>query len=204
LIALLAAVNALPGRWFTMSVALLLWVVQVSYGIQWKRSHYVSFAASPVPPLNDTPLETSEKLPIYATGLLNVEGRYQSYSVLPGFYRTFATGEHAVLCLVTARHWLGILSWPADETGMWYAFISPGDIQRLQWGELQFGVTTLPALAITYSLEIPPGPRRKRAEFRQETLYLATPDANDAQRLYIDLLNNLPVEQIETSFPSPQ
>jgi hypothetical protein len=148
-------------------------------------------------------LETSEKLPIYATGLLNVEGRYQQFSALPGFYRTFATGEHAVLCRVPERSWLGLLEWPADETGMWYAFVHPNEIERLTWGNLAFGPTVYPAIAIEYQMELPAGPRRKHAEIRLEELFLATPALHDAQRLYADLLNNLPAETVKISLSPP-
>jgi hypothetical protein len=202
-VAFLAGVGLLPGRWITLTLALLLFVAQIAIGVRYRREHYVTFTSAPLPVLNDTPLEISEKLPIYATGLLSVEGRYQQYSALPGFYRTFATGEHAVLCRVPERTWLGLLSWPAEETGMWYAFINPSDIQRLTWGNLHFGATVHPALAIEYQLEIPPGPRRKKVEIRQELLYLASPNLKDAQRLYIDLLNNLPNDKIVSSLSAP-
>lgn len=198
-IALLAALNALPGRWITMSIALLLWAGQFVLGLRHRKQHYVSFTSAPLPALNHTPLETSEKLPIYATGLLSVEGRYQQYSALPGFYRTFATGEHAVLCLVQERRWLGFLTWPADETGMWYAFVQPTDIQRLTWGNLRFGNKSFPAVAIDYRLEIPPSSRRKEPEIRQETLYLAALEMDDAKRMYVDLLTNLPSEHTVTT-----
>lgn len=196
LIAALAALGALPGRWITMTIALLLWVVQVVISSRHSRQHYVKFIEEPLVTLNGSPLETNEKLPIYATGLLSVEGRYQTFSALPGFYRTFATGEHAILCLVQQRNWMALLSWPADEVGMWYAFIKPGEIQQIRWGVVRFGNNSMPGLAVQYELEIPPGPRRKRAEVRQETLYLATPQVEDAQRIYVDLLNNLPTERV--------
>jgi hypothetical protein len=186
-----------------MSIALLFWVGQIVLGLRYQRQRYITFNAEPAPALNAAPLETSEKLPIYATGLFSVEGRYQQYSALPGFYRTFATGEHAVLCRVQERNWLGLLSWPPEEIGMWYAFIHPTDIEQLTWGNLHFGSTTFPAMAVTYRLEIPAGPRRKKAEIRQETIYLAAPEAQDAQRLYVDLLTNLPADKIVTSLSAP-
>ncbi len=201
--ALLGAANALPGRWITVSIALLLWAGQIWIGMRYRQQRYVTFTKAPLPVLKDSPLEVSEKLPIYATGLLNVEGRYQHFSALPGFYRTFATGEHAILCRVPERNWLGFLRWPAEETGMWYAFVNPSDLEQLAWGSLHFGESSYPALAVEYRLEIPPGPRRKKPEVRKETIYLASPEPRDAQRLYIDLLNNLPAEKIVTSLSAP-
>lgn len=198
-IALLAGLGIIPGRWFTVAISLLLLAGQIALAIRFQKQKYVTFASASLPILNHEPLAISEKLPIYATGLLSVEGRYRAYSALPGFYRTFATGEHAVLCRVPERSWLGVAGWPQDETGMWYAFIHPTDIERITWGNLSFGVTTYPALAVEYRLEIPPSPRRKQPEVRLETIYIAAPDMHDAQRLYVDLLSNLPSEKIGTS-----
>jgi hypothetical protein len=203
-IALFAAGGVLPGRWITMSIALLLWVGQIWIGLRYRQQRYVTFTGAPLPVLNDTPLDVSEKLPVYATGLLSVEGRYQRYSALPGFYRTFATGEHAILCRLQERNWLRLFTWPTEETGMWYAFVNPSDIEQLTWGTLHFGENRHPALAIEYRLELPPGPRRKQAEIRQEILYLASPEPKDAQRLYVDLLNNLPAGKIVTSLSAPK
>ena len=200
IIALLAAVNALPGRWITMSLALLLLIGQIVLSIRTRRQQYITFTPDTVPALVGTPLDTSEKLPIYATGLLNVEGRYRHYTLLPGFYRTFATGEHAILCRLQERKWLGLATWPAEEIGMWYAFVYPSDMTKLSWGNLHFGATTYPAVAIEYRLELAPGPRRKKAEIRPEILYLIAPEPKDAQRLYVDLLNNLPADKIAASF----
>ena len=196
IIALFAIVGLIPGRWITASVALLLFVGQIALNVRHRRQHYVHFEHAPAPPLQDRPLEPNEKLPVYATGLLNVEGRYQTYSALPGFYRTFATGEHAVLCLVQERRWLGLFTWPVEELGMWYAFVNPTEIEQLTWGTLHFGKVAQPALAVQYRLEIPPGPRRKKSEIRQELLYLATPEVGDARRMYVDLLNNLPPDKV--------
>jgi hypothetical protein len=197
-LALLAALGILPGHWITISVALLLWIGQIALMLRYQRQRYVTFSAAPLPVLNDVPLDPTEKLAIYATGLLSVEGRYQQYTVLPGFYRTFATGEHALLCLVQDRKWLGMLNWPPEETGMWYAFINPADIEHLTWGSLRFGANDHPALAVEYRLEIPPGPRRKRTEIRQEMLYLSSPNRQEMQRIFVDLLTNLPADRIVT------
>lgn len=202
LIAAFALLGVLPGRWFSVALALVVWAAQIIIGYRYQHRHYVTFLPRTLPALDEKPLDTTEKISIYATGLFNVEGRYQPYSVLPGFYRTFATGEHAILCRVPERKWLGFLNWPADETGMWYAFVSPADIQRLSWGNLQFGSHALPAIAVEYRLELPPSPRRKKPEIRQETLYLASSQQDDAQRIYVDLANNLPSGNVATSLPS--
>lgn len=196
IIGALAFLEVLPGQWITVSLAVILLVAQIALSVRIRQQQYVSFQGQPLPALTEAPLEINEKLTVYATGLLGVEGRYQRYSVLPGFYRTFATGEHALLCRVPERSWLALFSWPLEESGMWYAFIKPSDVRELTWGVLTFGATTLYAVALNYQLEIPPGPRRKRAELRNELLYIATVEQNAAQCIYVDLLNNLPSDHL--------
>ncbi len=203
-ITILAALGVIPGGWITITLVLLLWGAQIVLGLRYQRQQYVSFASTPLPALTAQPLEIADKLPIFATGLLNVEGRYKRYTLLPGFYRTFATSEHALLCRVQERSWLAMLSWPREDSGMWYAFIHPNDIHRLSWGEIRFGSNTYPAVAVEYQLEIPSTQRRKNAEIRSETVYLACADQDSAQRLYVDLLQNLPADKIITSIPVAQ
>jgi hypothetical protein len=202
-IGITAAIGLIPGQWFTVTVALILLVAQIVWSERIRRRKYVNFHSVPIPPLAQAPLDSTEKLPIYATGLFSVEGRYQHYSALPGFYRTFATGEHAVLCRVTERSWLKLFSWAPEEAGMWYVFVNPEEIEQLAWGKLDFGKTSYPAVAIHYRLELPPGPRRKKSEVRHETLYLATPKIEDAQRLLVDLQVDLPENVRATTYSAP-
>lgn len=196
LVAFLAAIGILPGQWITATILVLLTAGLSILNLRLRRAHYVTFSPVPPPAMDGSPLQTNEKIPIYATGLLGVEGRYQRYTVLPGFYRTFATGEHAILCRLRERTWLGLLTWPLEEAGMWYAFVNPSDIQQLAWGTLGFGSTSMSAIKIEYRLELPPGPRRKRAAIRHETLYVASQQPGDAKRLYLDLRHNLLADKI--------
>ncbi|HXF62658.1 MAG TPA: hypothetical protein VNK95_13635, partial [Caldilineaceae bacterium] len=120
----------------------------------------------------------------------------QRFTWLPGFYRTFATGEHAVLCLVRDRRWGYMAQWPPDEPGMWYAFFEPSVISEVRWGELRFGRNRATALAVAYHLTIP-ATARKREQIRPEVLYLAVQSEADARRLFADLLQHMPA-------PAPQ
>jgi hypothetical protein len=195
----LAILGILPGQWMTAAILLLVLLGLVALSAHIRRAQYVTFAPSAPPSIDELPLQTKEKLSIYATGLFGVEGRHQRYSVLPGFYRTFATGEHALLCLLRERTWLGVCTWPLEETGMWYAFVNPNDIEKLAWGTLSFGPTSMPAVAIEYRLELPPGPRRKRAVIRQETIFVAAQQMVDAKRIYADLRHNLSTDKVLAS-----
>lgn len=193
------ALGALPGRWIGTGLWLLVFMLQVTAGLRERRSDYVTFAPSELPALSGAPLTPAEKLPVHATGLFNVEGKYQRFVWLPGFFRTFATGEHAVLCLVRERRRWFLLSSAPQETGMWYAFVDPGSLQQVRWGTLTFGATASPAIEATYRLTLPPTGRRQQPTIREETLYLAFSAADDGQRIYVDLAQHLP-----QSAPAPE
>lgn len=186
------ATGILPGRWLGTGILLLLAVLLFVVSARQRGQDFVRFTPQPLRLTNRAPLSPQAKLPIYATGILNVEGKYRRYTCVPGIYRTFATGEHATFCLVRARNWLRIANWPADDVGMWYAFVAPASIQRVQWGQLTFGRTLLPAIAIDYWLTLAPGPRRKREQVRLERLYLAFWEVADGEHLLADLLHNVP------------
>jgi hypothetical protein len=185
------ATGILPGRWWGCAFWLLAALAFTMWGARARSADYVTFAPGSAPVLSQT-LQPSDKLSVYATGQFNVEGRYQRFTFLPGFYRTFATGEHALLCLARERKWAALASWPPEEPGMWYAFMMPADIIGLHWGELQFGASHAPAVAIDYRLTIPAGGRRKQDLVRAERLYVAVATQEDGRQLYTDLLQHLP------------
>lgn len=192
LAALVWATGALPGRWWGVAAALTLLLAQIAWGVLVRRRNYVRFTPAPFPPLAAQPLTPPEKLPVYVTGLLTVEGKYQHFTWQPGFYRTFATGEHALLCLVRPRTWLRFATWLPEETGMWYAFIAPDALQELRWGSLTFGANRGDTLAVTYRLEIPPNGRHTQPIIRNETLYITVTDPHHGARIIVDLLHHLP------------
>ncbi len=190
-LALLWLAGALPGRWIGAAACVVLAALLLMAGAMLRRRRYVTFAAATAPALDAAPLPPQEKLPIYATGLLSVEGKARPFTFLPGFYRTFATGEHAVLCRAAGRRWLLVGEWPPEEHGMWYAFVQPDAIISLAWGELQFGVTRLPAIAVAYRHASPTG-GRGRVQVTDDLLYLACASQSDALRIFADLHRQLP------------
>lgn len=188
----LSATGALPGgRWAALPwlalAALLIWV-----GARARRSDYVAFQEADCPKIAAGRLHPDDKVALHATGQFTVEGKYQRHTWLPGFYRTFATSEHALLCLARQRNWLLLAQSPGDEPGMWYAFIAPYEITRIRWGELRFGVHHAPALAVDYHLILPAEGRRKREQVRAEIVYLAFANAEDAALVLADLLVDHP------------
>lgn len=188
LVAALWLTNTLPGgRWGSLPW-LLAALALVLAGRTGQKHAYISFREQPLPQLTAARLHPEDKVAVYATGLLTVEGKHQRFTWLPGFYRTFATREHALLCLARERHWLFFAHRPAGEPGMWYAFVAPATITRIRWGELHFGANHAPGLAIDYQLTMPASNRRKRDQMRAETLYLAFTTSQDAESVFADLL----------------
>lgn len=192
--ALIFATGILPGRWWGVAACAVLLIGQIALGIRQRRRDYVAFTPETMPALAAAPFTPPEKAPIHVTGCFTVEGKYRRYTWLPGFYRTFPTGEHALLCHVRARRWLGVGEWPTEETGMWYVFIPPDTVEDIQWGRLRFGSSESDALAVTYTLVIPPTGRRKHDEIRRETVFIAFDQPTVGQRIVADLLHHLPAD----------
>ncbi|MCX6041318.1 MAG: hypothetical protein NTV69_09310 [Caldilinea sp.] len=134
------------------------------------------------------PLPPAHKIALYASGLLQVGQKAQRFAFLPGFYRTFATREHALLCQVRPRPIWRIARWPADEVGLWYAFWTASQLTAVTPGQIDNGQQHLPALAITYCPADPPGSRQPATT----TLYLAFLNEQARSSVLADLLADWP------------
>lgn len=176
----------LPGSW---PVALLWLVVAIALAGAARfarRGYYATFVpASTLFPAGVL-LPAAQKVPLYVTGHLGVEKKQRAFTALPGFYRTFATREHALLCQVSERRLWGIATWPEEETGLWYAFFMPDQIVDIVQGSLAYGGQTLVALAVTYR-PAPHGGKRRRSDPELSTLYLSFPNADDCTAVLADL-----------------
>ncbi len=193
--AALWALGLFPGRWWGAALwALAAAGLGLAVALS-RRADFVRFVEEPLPDLLPQPLPPAEKLPIYATGLFTVEGKAQRFTAAPGFYRTFATREHAVLCLLRDQPFLWLAEWPLGEAGMWYIFVEPANIRRLRWGRLRYGRSEQPAVAVEHLLTLPAGGRRRKEQSRLETVYLAAPDTAGARRVLADLLHDLATTQ---------
>lgn len=192
--AAIAATGLLPGRWWDVGLCLLFMLgLLVALFLQ-RRRDFVTFQPAPLPDIAAQRLDPNQKIPIHATGLFTVAEKYQRYTWLPGFYRTFATREHALLCQVQDRNFWRISHWRETELGLWYAFFMPADVEQVQWGELRFGRTIRPALAITYRLTKPQKKRRNGAQV--ETLYLAVQNHEDGHTILADLRYDVPAHAL--------
>ncbi|GIV78355.1 MAG: hypothetical protein KatS3mg050_2749 [Litorilinea sp.] len=187
LVALLWATGWFPGGRAVSLVAVLLVIANWLLWARLRRQDFVSFTEKAPPEVTPEMMPVADKIAIHATGQFSVEGKYRRFTWLPGFYRTFATGEHAVLCLVRGRRFLRVARWPQDEVGMWYVFFMPRDILRIRWGRLRFGRQDSLALAIDYNMTIPSEDPHKPDRSRPETLYLAVESEADGRRILADL-----------------
>ncbi len=184
LLAFLWGAFDLPGGWLASLGWLLGGVALAVTAREQRRRRFTTFQPQMQPLPAPRPMPLAEKRAVYVTGTLSVEQKTRSFTALPGFYRTFATREHALLCQVQARTVLRFAAWPEDEIGLWYAFFTPDQILAIQPGVQRFGRQALPALALT----IRPAPAAaKRRPAAAETIYLAFPDAGDFAAVCADL-----------------
>lgn len=179
-------------RWIGGSVFLLIALLSMVLLRRWRKRDFVTFTEQPQPDVSPEPMDSQERVLIHATGYFGVEGKNQRYTWLPGYYRSFATREHALLCMVKDRQFWRVARWLPEEVGMWYAFFSPGVIDRVRWGQLRFGQEPRLAVAVDCRVTMPPRNRFQREKIVIETLYLAVQSEEDGRRILADLLHDAP------------
>lgn len=192
------------GWWLAGGVVLVLsalWLwLRVLRGHDFVRFTPQPHAAAPgvrVP----VPLRPADKLPVYVSGFLSVDTRVRRFAALPGFYRTFATREHALMCQARPRRFGSVATWPEEEQGLWYAFFQAPQVRGLQMGEVSFDRASFPGLKVEYEPVQPLDGKSKR-RYRRVTLYLAFPQAADCQAALADLMvEPLPAAQAQSSEP---
>lgn len=181
-------VGVFPGRW----IGVAFWLVAALAGglttALLRRRNFVRFYAGTLPAVTPRPAGPEDKFAAYVTGHFTVEGRYARFTMLPGFYRTFATREHALLCLVRDSRFLRVGRWMADQVGMWYVFFMPDEITDVQYGKLQFDRTLHDAIAVTYQLTTPATGKLKREQTVLETVYIVPGSEEGGRRILADLL----------------
>lgn len=194
-LALAWTVLRLPGNWM-VGIALLALAVALHLTVRYaRRRGYTTFIPQPSPTPPAQMLAPAQKRPVYVTGVLSVERKVRAFTALPGFYRTFATREHALLCQVRPRRIWAIAAWPEEEVGLWYAFFTPEQITSIQPGLARIDRRALPGLAITYR---PDGENAQRKTASPLTLYLAFVDERDRDAVLADLLVDWrPVNAVE-------
>ncbi|MEM7125771.1 MAG: hypothetical protein AAF702_05570 [Chloroflexota bacterium] len=169
-------------------LAPVLLLIPYSVLRRWRKEDYVHFEESSLPEAQAESLDSAEKIPVHVTGLFHVEGREQRFTWLPGFYRTFATREHALLCMAPDSTFLRIGGFDPDCVGMWYIFFEPKDICELRWGSLYFGRTSRPTILVTRQFVQPAKGRMRREKIATEQVFLSFQNEADGQRIWSDLI----------------
>lgn len=182
-LALIGWIGFRPGG---VGIALVLLVMAAVLGLgPWlaQRRCYVVFRAEAgLPATSPLPLAPADKVPVRVSGLLGVEGRERVFAELPGYYRTYASREHAILARKTPRRERFCREEDSAVLGMWYLFITPAALLQVEPGRLYFGPRGRLALRLRY---------RRRDRHGRETsavAFLSFDDEADRRRVYGDLL----------------
>ncbi len=186
------AAGWLPGQWWISALCLLALIGLLIGFHYWRRRDFVRFVAMTPPTLSTKPLLPQAKVPVMVTGLFGVEKKHQRFTWLPGFYRTFATREHVLICQITQKPWAWLGRWPDEEVGLWYIFCQPQDIRQIEWGEIAFGAEARTAIAITHRVTVAKQRRFRAEQIRDEKVYLAFATADAGEVIWADLHHDLP------------
>ena len=200
LLAIVWGAGWLPGRWWGLGLSLLALGALLIAVRRGRRRDFVRFTSGPFTQAgadhtSKAPLDASDKLPIYATGHFTVEEKAGRFTALPGFYRTFATREHALLCRLGEPNFLGVGRWPAEDFGMWYIFLAPDDIARVETGYLHFDGQPRATLAVQRRVDVPKRGWRSGTRSVLQTVYITPCNEADLAPLLADLLHDRPPAQ---------
>lgn len=173
----------------------LLWLLAaaVLYGVVRRQfqNHFIVFRSDPTHQVSPQRLPSSRKLSVLASGHFYVEGKYGHFTWLEGFFRTFPSREHAVICLVQPSRYLFLGRSPEEKVGMWYMFIQPQDLTQVDFGQVHYGPQVKPGLRLQYALTIPKKNRLSRERTVLETVYLAFESVQEAEEAMADLALDL-------------
>lgn len=180
--ALFTRLGWLPGG-LTATVALLLVAALLVLVQTWaRRRFYVHFtpaeASAPAP----AALPPAEKTATLAAGFFGVDERTTAFTNLSAFYRTYATGEHAILARNTPTRCLGLGEADPTLLGMWYIFVTPAALKGVRAGVIWFGRSQRPGLRIEYV------GRNKKDQPVGAVAYLSFEGEDERNRVWADLL----------------
>ncbi len=115
------------------------------------RRDYVVFVPETGQPIPEScALAPDDKVAVWATGRFAVEKRAAFFANLQAFWRTFATGEHAIMAIRRRSRFLLLGQVPQEQLGMWYIFIPAETLDDVTPGSLAFGAVSGPALRLHY------------------------------------------------------
>jgi len=146
----------------------------------WGRvSHYCRFSPDQAwggAPADAAPMCGPEHVRVRASGKFAVEGRELFFADLEAIYHTFDTREHAVMAFVPRSRFLLLAHSEQECKGMWYIFIRPAQIEKIEAGRLAYGAQVKPAVRIVY-----------RGEKRLEEACVACYNEGDLRKIAGDL-----------------
>lgn len=177
------------SRWsFLLLATVVLLVLLLGMMRRFKKRDYVRFVDSlERPDVEATRLDVADKIPVHVTGLFAVEGKEQRFTWLPGFYRTFATREHAFLCLNEDKRFLFVGRTDAETAGMWYIFVHPEAMLEVRWGTIYFGSEPRQCIALTHEVELNHQSRFRRDKLVREVAYISFQDESLGLQIWADL-----------------
>jgi len=179
---------ALPA-WHWLALGLILfaalgliilraWAARAGYVVFTPQPHLAAPASRQMAP--------EAKEAHFATGRFEVAEKHGYLADLTAYWRSFGTREHAVMAIQHAsRFFLGGL--PADQTGMWYIFFRPEDIEEVTPGVVAFGASRRPGLRVAYR-RLPPEDAKKPRKPSREVAYLAFESESGRERVWADLI----------------
>ncbi len=172
--------------WAGFLLAISLWRRQLQNAdfVRFEEESLPATHAQAAPP---TVLQPADKIPVHVTGQFAVESREARFTWISGFYRTFATREHALLCQIQDKRVLGLARLDDEKIGMWYIFFHPEDIIELRLGKVFFGSTPSPAIAATRRVEGKAKKRFGREKIVHETFFMAFKDESTRHQVWMDL-----------------
>ena len=183
-----AALSWTPGGWLSAGAALMLLAGLIAGHRYWQVRDFVEFKPEEMPLVTPATLPSSAKLPIWASGYFTVENKHQHFAWLQGFFRTFPSREHAVICLSPSTTFLWLGRSPAHRAGMWYSFFKPEDVEEVRWGEIHFGNERLSGLMVAHTVRMPRRNWLQPEKDVRKLAYLACPKREDALAILSDLL----------------
>ncbi|NOZ72058.1 MAG: hypothetical protein GXP38_09115 [Chloroflexi bacterium] len=181
---LLTPLLGLTSRHLGISLLLVGIVICLRISRSWGRRHYyVHFipTASAPPTSPQQPLWPADKLLLHVSGHLEVEGKEEDFTHLIAYYRTFETREHAIMARQTPSRFL-LGETPSQLLGMWYLFITPQELKKVEAGELYFGMQSQPALRLRITR------LNDKGKPVEEVAYLGFDSEEDRARVWQDLL----------------
>jgi hypothetical protein len=190
---------ALPAwHWLILALLLLGGAAEMALRGWAARRSYVVFLpepglARPAP----LPLLPEDKISLRATGWFDVQSRERLFADLTGYWRTYASREHAVLAIQHPTRFLLGQS-RAEDAGMWYAFIPPAAIAEVTPGALRYGRQVSPGLRVVYRRQPPASDGRRPPKAVNTAIYLAFEDEATRARVRADLAADNSRDQSDT------